>query len=291
MLGSAVAGRAVERGHQVVGTYRTEPLDIPHVEMVKLDLTDPGDLARVVGRAAPELVVHSAAATDVDWCESNPEQAWQVNVRGAELVAEAARQASSRLIHVSTDAVFDGTGDAYGEGDVPAPINEYARTKLEAERRVLKVAQESVVARTNLFGLHPQRPSGLVHWLLRNVAAGSVIGGFTDVRFNPLYVPDLASLLLDIADTDAGGVLHVAAGSSMTKFEFARRVAEAFGYDPELVEPRSVDSMEFAAARPRTTVLEIATLRAYLPASSAVPTLEAGIDTLSSDPTAQGWKA
>lgn len=229
----------------------------PAPDGVSCDLTDASATSRLLDRFAPDVIVHAAALTDVDRCEAEPDVADNVNRRSTELLAAS----GARIVFVSTDSVFDGTRGHYSEDDTPAPVNEYARSKLRAEQHVTDTGR-GIAVRTNFFGRSSQG-HGLAEWLLRELAAGRQVVGFEDVVISPLYCRDTAEALAEIALSDATGVLHLG-GDSVNKYAFGILIAEHFGFDPSLVRRGSIDDVDLRAPRPLDTSLDNSLAKALL---------------------------
>lgn len=229
----------------------------PGVDGVSCDLTDAKATAELLDRVNPDVIVHGAALTNVDLCESQPDLADRVNRLSTELLAAA----NTRLVLVSTDSVFDGARGNYSETDTPAPVNEYARSKLRAEEHVLSTPR-GVCIRTNFFG-RSRRGHGLAEWLLREFGAGRELVGFEDVVFSPLYCRDAAEAIAEIALGDARGVLHLG-GETVNKYDFGVLVAERHGFDPSLIRRGSITDATLRAPRPLNTSLDSSRARAVL---------------------------
>jgi dTDP-4-dehydrorhamnose reductase len=221
-LGSELARRAPD----ATGTYLTAE----RPGAVWLDVRDADAVARLVAEQRPAAVIHTA------YSEAGDDAAREVNVEGARNVARAAADAGARLVHVSTDLVFDGgLGRPYSEDDEPRPIIEYGRQKLAGEEAVRDVLPSALVVRTSLIygGPEPSRHERIV----LNVADGnSAARFFSDELRSPVQVGDLAAALLTLAASDAAGVLHVAGADGVSRYEFARLVATAGGRDPDTLE-------------------------------------------------------
>ncbi|MDA7941923.1 MAG: SDR family oxidoreductase [Nitrosopumilus sp.] len=229
---------------------------------VRVDIRDVEAVDAVVERIAPDIIINCAAATDVDLLEGDPAYARAVNALGAGNVARAAQRYSARLVHVSTDSVFDGEGEWYTESDAPRPVNEYARSKLEGEEEAMSAAPGCAVARANMYG---RRPGGgsLLDWIEGRLRRGEEVTGFADIVFNPLEVGNLAAALLELARTGHRGIMHLGCGRALSKYEFAREAASALGYDPALVR-RGASGGGRAAKRPRNTTLDCSLARSVL---------------------------
>lgn len=250
--------------HEVVAVCHNHPIRLPGVRTECADLTQPEETQRVMEGAAPEWVIHSAAEADVEVCEGDPVRAHRLNCDMAGYVAEAARAARARLVHISTDAVFDGRRGGYREEDEPNPINVYGRTKLEGEWAVLAAHPDAVIARTNFFGWNALPKLSLVEWFLQNLEAGRPFPGFTDVTVSPILVNHLAPLLLRMLASTLTGIYHVVGREMVSKYELGVALATAGGLDPALVRPTSVDEADLRAARPKRLNLSVEKIRAEL---------------------------
>jgi dTDP-4-dehydrorhamnose reductase len=240
--------------HQVVALSRRRPVRAPGVQSELLDLTTDA-LEEAWGRLAPDLVLHTAAMASIEACEQHPELAHRVNVDATRTLARLCAASGARLVHVSTDAVFDGTAGPYREDDVPDPRSVYARTKLESEEVCLQEDPDALVARVNFFGWSVSGTRSLAEFFLGGLRAGREVPGFSDVEFASLYNRDLAALLVDAGRRGLGGIVHVASADRMTKLEFGRAVARTFGLDPELVRPaRLADRTGGAPRSPRLSL-------------------------------------
>jgi dTDP-4-dehydrorhamnose reductase len=255
LLGASVALLAREQGRQVVGLHHRHPVHIDGVKSLAADLADPAETRRVLLQVKPSIVVHCAAATNVDWCEEHPEEARRINVEMPAAIAELAAQSDAQLLYVSTDSVFDGERGNYAETDTPSPVNVYAKTKLQGEREVMRHHPTASIARVNLYGWNAQNKESLAEWILRQLALGNVVPGFSDVHFCPVLANDAAEIMLALLDQNLSGLYHIVGAERVSKYEFARRVAAIFGFDPGQVRPTRLADAKLKARRPRDTSL------------------------------------
>jgi dTDP-4-dehydrorhamnose reductase len=250
LLGASVLRSAVELGWETVGFCHQHVIRDPTVQVARVDLTDDSATRKLLSDLRPDVIMHCAAATNVDWCEDNPKQAEAINVQASAVLAETAATLNARFVYVSTDSVFDGKRGDYGETDEPAPLNVYARSKLAGERETLRRNPSAMLVRVNIYGWNAQNKESLAEWALRRLEEGRDVPGFTDVFFTPILVNDLVPVLFAMLQQELTGLYHVVGSERISKFEFARRVAAAFGFDPARVTPRQVRDMNLRAARP-----------------------------------------
>ncbi len=250
--------------HTVIGVVNQNTLNQPPFEVLRADLTRPGEIRRVLNEAQPEAIIHCAALANLEACEKYPEMAWRVN---AEVPGELAGLAARRglpLIHLSTDAVFDGQRGKYTEDDTPNPINVYARTKLEGEQAVLAAHPGAVVARVNFFGWSVTGKRSLGEWFYHSLTSGAAVKGFTDVFFCPLEVTALCDILVEMVQKGLHGVYHTVSPEALSKYEFGCRIARRFALDETRIQPVSWKDGGLTAVRSPNLTLRSDKLAAAL---------------------------
>jgi dTDP-4-dehydrorhamnose reductase len=257
LLGSNLVIAASDADHHVTATSRARPIQLNGVEWHAADLTDPDAGKKLLAMAQPDCVIHCAAATDVDRCEADPAWAFTLNRDMARYVAAASWETGASLIHISTDAVFDGGPGPHAESDKARPINVYGESKLEGEQAVIDNHPNAAIVRTNFYGWSPPGRSSLAEWFLENLREGKSSPGFTDIRINPILTIHLAEQLLGVLKAELSGIYHVASHDSITKYELGVRIAEVFGLDPGLIEPATSDKAGLRAARSKDLSLKV----------------------------------
>jgi dTDP-4-dehydrorhamnose reductase len=229
------------------------------VDVVAADITDRDSILGLLTTVKPDHVVHPAAFTAVDLCESEVETAYKVNVVGTRHVAEGARRIGAPVLYVSTDYIFDGTKpDPYLEWDEPNPQSVYGRTKLAGER---ELDPGSTVVRTSwVCGRHG---SNMVKTILRLAGQHDTLTFVDDQRGHPTFASDLASQIGRLVVDRRPGTFHVTNQGAVSWYEFAQAVLEAAGEDPARVKP--IATADFhpprPAPRPANSVLDNAALR------------------------------
>lgn len=223
-----------------------------------MDISDRVRVFDVVGNVRPDIIVHAAAETDVDRCESEREIAWKVNVDGTKNLAEAALCVGAKIVYVSTDYVFDGEKGLYREDDKMNPINYYGATKLEGERFTQQTTKEHAIVRTSvLYGWHPSKKN-FVSWVLDSLRKGQTTMVVDDHWNSPTLADNLAETILRIVENDAHGVYHVAGKERIDRFRFAVKIAEHFNLEKSLLKPIQMrDLKAWVARRPRDSSLQV----------------------------------
>ena len=240
---------AAHEEHEVIAVYHRHPIELKGVQSVSADLSQPGIAKELFDRYQPEWVIHCAAATNVDACEDDSDTAFRVNSTMAGYVATAAADTQTRLIHISTDAVFDGEAWHYFESDPTEPVNTYGRSKLEGEKTVIQAHPQSTIVRTNIYGWNAQQKFSLAEWFLDRLEKGVNTPGFNNVFFSPILVNDLIDRLILLLKTSHSGIIHLAGADCISKYEFGRELAVIFQLDPGLVDPVSGENAGLKAPR------------------------------------------
>lgn len=274
LLGINLALRESER-REVIGTTNSHSLAGAPFLAKPYNLSAPGAVDRMLDEVRPAAVIHCAAMADIDACEKQPEKAALINTRVPGILAKACSVRKIRLVHLSTDAVFDGQRGGYLETNTPNPLSIYARTKLDGEKAVLDAFPKAVVARVNFYGWSLTGKRSLAEFFYNNLSEGKPVNGFTDVQFCPLFVNHLADLLIQLLDSGHSGLFHVVSPVSLSKYEFGCRIAEAFGLDNKLIKPVSVMDGGLAARRSPNLTLNTDKLKEAL--QIVLPGVEEGI--------------
>ncbi|GAA4316557.1 SDR family oxidoreductase [Compostibacter hankyongensis] len=220
-----------------------------------MDIADPAQISEVMRREAPDSIIHSAAMTQVDDCETQRERCWQSNVQATRYLVEAARELGAYFQLVSTDFIFDGEQGPYPEDALPNPVNYYGLSKLAAEQLLPCSGLEWSVIRTILvYGVaeDPAR-SNIVLWVKKSLESGRKIKVVTDQWRMPTLVDDLAAGCILAAERRATGVFHISGSELLTPYDMALQVADYFGLDKGLIEKADGSTFTQPARRPART--------------------------------------
>ena len=237
------------RQHQVTGVVNAHFLTGAPFQILTADLAKPGSIGEILDRVKPEVVLHCAALANVDQCERQPELAQRLNADLPEEVAQGAADRAITLVHISTDAVFDGQTGGYTEESQPNPLGVYARSKLAAEHAVLRAYPAALIARVNFYGWSLSGQRSLAEFFFNHLSAGKPVRGFTDVFFCPLEVTVLAETLMRLVEARSSGLFHVVSNECLSKYDFGCAVARRFGLDEGLIQLVSVREGGLLAAR------------------------------------------
>lgn len=266
----------ITRRHTVFGTVNHHSLKTDAFTVIQTDLLAPGAVGRLLEHTQPEWVIHCAALANLDACEANPLLARQMNTDLPRELAVHVARGGARMIHVSTDSVFDGLHGGYTEEDIPHPRGVYARSKLEGEREVAEAYPGAIIVRVNLFGWSLSGDRSLAEFFFNHLSQGRQVMGFIDVFFCPLLVNHLAEIFIDMLERNLSGLYHVVSPECLSKYEFGMRLAKRFSLDGSLITPTSVAEAGLKAARSPNLSLKVDKLAGVL--GKSTPSLEAGLD-------------
>lgn len=245
-LGEYIAKTAIKLGHDTIGTHYVGP------SQLTLDISNFNQVESLIRKINPDYVINSAARTDIDFLETHQDIAMQVNCIGAGNIAKICHENKIRLLHVSTDSVFDGNKGNYSEDDKPNPINVYAKSKHKGELEVSKYSKNHVIVRTNFYGIN-HRGAYFFNWILTSLKSKSSIIGYTDIIFSPLDVTTLSEMIMELFDIKHTGILHLSSGKPISKFDFIIQVAKQLNKSTDIIKPGKSDDTK--VPRPKNTSL------------------------------------
>lgn len=236
--GSGLLGRKfvslLEREHEIVGTYHSEF----YHGLISLDLNNEAQIYEVLSQEKPELVIHTAAMTDVAQCEEQKFEAFRINTLGTINLAKLCRDFRSKLVYFSTDYVFSGNHSPYVETDGHHPINFYGLSKLEAERIIGAMFPEAIIIRPSiLYGYNDSRdkPTFVIDVLKKLKQNQKVIVDNRRIKY-PLLIDDVVINTMKVVESGLGGIFHFCSSEPVTRYEWALKIADIFGYPPHLIE-------------------------------------------------------
>jgi dTDP-4-dehydrorhamnose reductase len=275
LLGLNLALEATRR-YTVFGTVSHHLLKTDAFTVIQTDLLVPGAVERLLDKTKPDFVIHCAALANIDACEADPLLAHQLNTDLPRTMASYVARSGARLVHVSTDSVFDGLRGDYSEDDIPTPVSEYSRTKLNGELAVAEADPTAIIARVNLFGWSLTGNRSLAEFFYNNLSLHKHVMGFTDVFFCPLLANDLADIFVRMLERHLNGLYHVVSSESLSKYDFGLRLAQRFNLDGSLINPTSVTQSGLKATRSHNLTLRSDKLAQAL--GEPLPRLSTGLD-------------
>lgn len=260
--GAGLVGRhvvAALAGRDSVATFHRDPVE----GGIALDITDASAVRDTIARVRPSAVVLAAADPFVEKCEREPAETRRVNVEAAFAVRDAAEEASATLVVFSSEYVFPGRTRPYAEGDPVRSLNEYGRQKIALEELARKAPRHLVLRVSGVFGAEPARKN-FVWQLVDRLRGGQTFDVPSDQLITPTDAVTLGQTVIELLDRGATGTFHAAGPEVLSRVEFARLVARAFGLPQERVVPRPTVELGLRARRPENAGLSDAKLRGFL---------------------------
>ena len=255
LIGSQIVKDLVRQNHTVYSCYHdTKP---SHGTPTPLDLSDENQIIQILQETKPDRIIHLAAMTGVDLCESEKELATIINTKATETLARQAAKQHIFFLYVSTDYVFDGINGMKKESDTPNPLGFYGKSKLEGELVLNKFASNWCIARTSTpFGTHPTKKNFPL-WVKENLETKKEIPVLVDQFTSPTYVPNLSKMLIEITARQITGILHVSGATRISRYALAELVADKLHLDKNFLIPTKIDTMNWKAPRPKDSSLDV----------------------------------
>src|SRR5258706_5834259 len=247
---------STQRDSYLIATAKSKLIpDLPRGEFHSLDITNANEVGEVVSKTKPDVVINTAAMTQVDQCETEKEKCWLANVTAVEILVEACKKNKVHLIHISTDFIFDGTHGPLDENEKPNPISYYGESKLAGELAIQKSSIDWAILRTVLvYGVTKDMSrSNIVLWVKKSLEEGKTINVVNDQWRTPTLAEDLAMGCYLAATKKIKGIFNVSGDEMMTPYDIAIATADFFKLNKSLIH--QTDSTKFTqpAKRPPKT--------------------------------------
>ena len=244
-----------------------------------IDITKHNDSFKKIVEISPDIIILTAAMTNVDQNEIDKDVATKINTEGPKNVLKACEKICSKLIFMSTDFVFDGKKQGYyTEEDIPNPLNHYATTKYNAELAIINSNVEYTICRTAvLYGWNPQKLNFFT-WVLEKLQKNEKLTIVTNQINNPTYVKNLAEIILKLVEKDTSGIYHTVGKDSLSRYEMALKCAEIFNYNTNLITP--IKEINQKALRPNNASLDITKLKRLIGSDINIFSLEEGLEDM-----------
>ena len=280
--GSGLVGSSLIEGlkdiSEITCTYNTNRIDLPNIKAVKMQLPqDKQKIYQVLLQEKPDVIIHTIAFSNVDYCETNKKEADELHVECTEEIARISSKINSKLIYVSTDWVFGDSKRKFSEEDNPNPVNHYGKTRQNAEKIVLRYSNKNVIIRPAvIYGWHPN--SKFTNFVLKNLQGKKQVFAYTDQFQTPTLVDDLVNAVKKIIQLDKIGIFHTVGSSCSNRFEFAKIIAKQFCLDENLIIQSTTDEKPQVAKRPKISCLDNSKSASLLGIKFA--TIEEGIEKI-----------
>ena len=243
---------------EVYASYNKNLINLQNVETLKIDITDEKNCEKILD-IKPDIIINTAAITNVDYCEKFERNAFDVNVTGTKNIAKIAEKLGSKLIHISTDAVFSGSKKFYVEEDKPNPISIYGKTKLESEKIISNVNDSVILRPSVLFGWIPfeyiktkeesRKTMNFGLWVIDQLYKNNKISIVNDQINTPTLADNLAENIIEIIKKDLTGIFHLSGLSCISRLDFSKKIAKTLGYSDNLISSISSEKLKQFAPR------------------------------------------
>jgi dTDP-4-dehydrorhamnose reductase len=256
--GASLVGSAIidefKNDYDIHLTFNQTPVNY-NFSQTKLNLLDDrNQISSVIRNLNPDVVVNTVAYPNVDFCETNQDKANLLHVLITNDLVSVCSDISCPLVYFSTDAVFDGTkSKKYTEDDCVSPLSYYGKTKFEAEKILLKTSKNIILRTTVVYAWHIR--SRFTNWVLKNLKQGNKITAFTDQQNTPTLASDISHSLFYLLKQNNSGLFHCAGKTCLSRYDFAIKLADYFGYDKKLIIP-TISKGTQLAPRPKNGCLD-----------------------------------
>ncbi|MED3936483.1 dTDP-4-dehydrorhamnose reductase [Priestia megaterium] len=249
-----ITGANGQLGKELVELFTEKGFEVYGFGRDKMDITNQAQVQEVINTLKPNIVLHSAAHTQVDLAESEPDQAFLINAYGTRNVAVAAEAVGAKLVYVSTDYVFDGTSnEPYNEFSPTSPLGVYGKSKLAGEQFVRDLHSKFFIVRTSwVYGKYG---ANFVKTMLKLGEEREELSVVADQRGCPTYTLDLANAILELVNSEKYGIYHISNSGSCSWYEFAQAIFEEAGINVK-VTPCTTADFPRPAARPAYSVFK-----------------------------------
>lgn len=261
-------------------------VNIPGVLSQKVDLSSVKKIQTAINDFKADIVVHTAGMTNVDLCEKEPDKAFSANVGLSENVAIVCAETNRKLVHISTDHLFDGSKSLVTEEEPVNPINVYGLTKAKAEELVNEIVPDSLIIRTNFYGWGHKYRTSLSDWVIGLLESNKEVPAFNDSYFTPILIDHLLDAIHDLVNLGHSGTYNICGNKRISKYEFAKAIANAFAYESDLIKSTNINDASLYARRPNDMSLSNKKINNTL--NKTVGDIEAGVTTLSRNNSDRG---
>jgi dTDP-4-dehydrorhamnose reductase len=253
MLGATLVDEWQDK-YDVYATDKETFEDNPAINFLSFDLLNES-YDQMMDWAKPDVIIHCAAITDVDYCEKNPKHAYAVNAESVDKLLQSAPDA--KLLFISSDAVFPDGLNLASEKDQTSPGNIYGMTKESGEIRIKDAGPPHVSIRTTIVGKNINMgKTGFVEWLVNPIKDGIEVHLFRDEFFTPITTWHLGDELEWIIENEGSDVIHIAGSETITKYDFGRRICSGLGLNPAMIKKNSINDFNFQAKRSKDKTLD-----------------------------------
>ena len=229
-------------------TQHQQSIEVVGVNLIQIQEISEAKLKTILSINNIDLLINCVGLTSVEQCEANPIKAKYLNAEVPSILAKICFEHKVNFIHISTDHLFDGLVELKSESDIPNPLNQYAITKLQGDQNVIKNNPDSLIIRTNFFGLGPKHKPSFSDIITSALVRKQTIKLFTDVFFTPIHVHELANIVFELLNKN--GIYNVVSNERISKYDFGLLIAESLNLPKSLILQGSIKERNDLAIRP-----------------------------------------
>ncbi|AND85380.1 sugar nucleotide-binding protein [Clostridium tyrobutyricum] len=242
-----------DSSYKTYGTYSKNE----NSNLLYLDVTDIESIKKVFEKIKPNIIIITAALTNVEYCEESKENVYKINVEGIKNISNISKPYNCKVIYISTEYVFDGKNGPYSEIDEVNPINYYGKTKLSGEKVIQTYIRNYMIVRTTVVYGWNLESKNFIMQLIKNLNENKIMKVPVDQISSPTYCPNLASMIKESCDNNLCGVFNIVGKDVMNRYEFAVKSAEVLNLDKNLLVPVKTENLGQIAKRPLNAGLKI----------------------------------
>lgn len=243
-------GQCIKNKHRVVLGLHDTKVTLKGIETLNMDIESEEAARYSIDKISPDLVIHAAGMTSVDLCEKNPETAEYVNCTLSKNIAIICKEKKIKLLHISTDHLYDGIKKNITETETPSPLNVYGKTKLNGERAIASIYPETLIIRTNFFGWGGPNKQSFSDWIIYNLRKGNKIKAFDDVFYTPILIDRLVEVSMKLVDNNITGIVNIVGDERISKYEFCKKIQMHFDLPENLIEKAKIKDVDSLTLRP-----------------------------------------
>ena len=230
-------------------TQHKQPIEVVGIKLIQIQEISEAKLKIIFSNNDIDLLINCVGLTSVEQCEANPTKANYLNTEVPSILAKICFEQKVSFMHISTDHLFDGLEELKSESNISNPLNQYAYTKLKGDQNVIKNNPDSLIIRTNFFGLGPKYRPSFSDIITSALLRKQTIKLFTDVFFTPIHVHELANIVFELLNKN--GIYNVVSNERISKYDFGQLIAEQMGFSKDLITKGLLSNRKDLVIRPK----------------------------------------
>jgi len=249
------------KDYNIFSTYYNKNNNSNKENNYQLDIKNEKEVEKLIKKISPNIIINTAAFTNVDGCEKEREKALHINAKSIGFLAKYSKRVNAKFIQISTDYVFDGKKGLYIEDDKTNPINYYGFTKLKGEEILKDYIDDHIIARTSV--IYGENKNNFVLWIINKLKDKKEINIVDNQFISPTFNLDLSEQIESLIKKDSKGIFHTAGAERISRYDFSLRIADTFDLDKKYLKKAKMDEIKWIAKRPKDSSLDISKISKY----------------------------